>query len=288
VQIGGTNFPAGNPSVTLIPGITGTPTVVSASSTEVVVTFTANLGYSTQQVLLAYKTGETALSQLQAAQSCQWNTDLSSSFQLIDADAAKTSWGAGVSKNFRVLKFSVVNQCSLPVIIPLSAITVIPNDSNCGPIGFDQHITSVSRVSPSALDYVTSFYNEDKQVTGRRALFFNSVAAAAALGSAIQPFFGKGFAQAVAILGGGFTTAASTIYKDMSAQQLQALTSQGFGNAEQLSANNGSLQKYLFIPRKIEDSTMACALDSGKVLIDFVVIPTITSGAAQASPSPNP
>lgn len=287
VQIAGTGFPAGTPSITLVPGISGTASVMSASATQVIATFTTNLGYSTQQVLLAYKTGETALSQLLAAQSCQWNTDLSSSFQLIDAGAAKTSWGAGISKNFRVIKFSVVNQCSLPVIIPLSAITVVPNDPSCVPHGFDQEIASVSKVSPSALDYVTSFYNEDKQVTGRRALFFNSLAATAALGSAIQPFFGKGFAQGVAILGGGFTTAAQTIYKDMSAQQLQALTSQGFGTAEQLAANNGSLQKYLFISRKIEDTALACALDKANVLVNFVVIPTITSATAQASPSPS-
>jgi hypothetical protein len=69
----------------------------------------------------------------------------------------------------------------------------------------------------------------------------------------VQPFFGPGFTQGVAIWGGGFTQAASTIFKDMSAEQLQNLATDAFGDSEQIGANIGSLSKSAFISRLADD-----------------------------------
>jgi hypothetical protein len=49
-------------------------------------------------------------------------------------------------------------------------------------------------------------------------------------------------------MGGGFTTPSKEIFVDMSAEQLQNLTSQSFGSTEQV-ASHGSLQKFVFVRR---------------------------------------
>jgi hypothetical protein len=322
-QIAGINLPGDTPQVALLPAPATAPTVTSASSSGVLLSFTAPQGFSITQAVLSYKSGLTIESAPSVATMCRFDTDISSTFQFIDASAAKTMYGAGVSGNFRVIKLSVVNQCPLPVTIPLAGIK-ITGDSKCAEstparqaLQQAQHslqqlklthadnteairaakakavvadaaaVEISSAVSRSALDAVTAFYTEDKSVTGHRALFFNSISAIAAVGSGIEPFIGgRAFAQAIAFVGGGFTSSAKLLYQDMSAQQLQALTSLGFGNAEQLAARGGPLQKYLFISRKIEDKELKCSIDNSTAKIEFIVIPTVTSGVAQSLPAP--
>jgi hypothetical protein len=172
-------------------------------------------------------------------------------------------------------------------------------------------------IVPYSLDHVTSVYSTDRKLTGARAIFFNSLLAAGTLGSAIQPFFGPGFTQAVAIWGGGFTNAAQTVFKDMSAEQLQNITSQSFGTAEQIGPG-GSMSKYLFVPKingrsaeaalqkaikrsagspdaqhalqsalsslQVRSAEAEAALQTGDVNVGFSIIPALTTSETTASP----
>jgi hypothetical protein len=143
-----------------------------------------------------------------------------------------------------------------------------------------------------SLDHVTSVFSADRKLTGRRAIYFNTVQAAATIGSAIEPFLAKSFTQAVAILGGGFTTASKEIFVDMSAEQLQNLTSQSFGATEQV-ASHGSLQKFIFVRRstnrKCKYSLTETELRHGNFSVLWEVspassaAPTTQSAPAQAS-----
>lgn len=322
LQISGQDLPSTTPQVILFPAVNPAPTILSQTATEVMVSFTAPSTFAVQQAVLSYPNIAPVFSQTLAPVTCDTNKDISATFQLIDDNHAKTTFGVGVSKHFLVIQISMVNHCALPITIPLASITILNRsqpDSVCStppsgaarsekttPPSNESGSTTESQnsfhvsigagqnlnlgliltplnpyITPSSLGFVTSFYTSDKQVTGRRAIFFNSVSAAAALGSAIQPFFGHGFAEGVAILGGGFTTAAQAIYKDQSAQQLQALTSESFGNAEQLAAHNGSLQKYLYVP---SDPSLKCALNHNFVRINYLAIPTLSGGTGTATP----
>lgn len=292
-QIAGTNLPSDTPQVSLLPQPATSVTVTSTSTSNVMLSFNAPLGFSITQAVLSYKSGLTIESPSYAATTCQFDKDINSTFQLVDAASAKTMFGAGAASNFRLIKLSIVNQCPLPITIPLAGIRLKASKPCSHAVlkterGAPQEKSKAS-VSPSSLDAVTLFYTEDKSVTGRRALFFNSVSALAAVGSGVVPFIGgKAFAQAIAFVGGGFTSSAQLLYKDTSAQQLQALTSLGFGNAEQLAARSGPLQKYLFISLHNGDKNLECAINNNDVKIEFTAIPTITSGVAQSSPAQTP
>ena len=169
VQVTGANLPVDSPMVILFPSISASPIVLSNSSTGVTASFSATGQRATpiQQLALSYKTGAVSTKTVPAL-SCQWDTDVTSSFQFIDSDAAKTSYGAGVSKNFRVIQLSVLNRCPLPITIPLASIDIVAT-KKCTHDVSRAEIISTSKISPAALDYITAFYNEDKGVTGRRA-----------------------------------------------------------------------------------------------------------------------
>lgn len=125
-----------------------------------------------------------------------------------------------------------------------------------------------------SLDHVTSIYSADRKLTGKRAIYFNTVLALATIGSAVEPFFAPGFTKGVAILGGGFTTASKEIFVDMSAEQLQNLTSQSFGSTEQV-ASHGSLQKFVFIRRneKCKKQTIETELRDGNFSVNWELSP---------------
>jgi hypothetical protein len=50
----------------------------------------------------------------------------------------------------------------------------------------------------------------------------------------------------VSIFGGEFTQASATIWKDLSAEQLQNPASQSYQSTQQVGPHGGSLQKYIF------------------------------------------
>lgn len=96
---------------------------------------------------------------------------------------------------------------------------------------------------------MTTVFSYDRAFSGPRAVFFNIFQAATTVGAAVEPFLASGFTQGVSIFGGGFTQGVSQIWKDMSATQLQNLTSQAFQGTEQVGPNGGFLQKDIFLPK---------------------------------------
>jgi hypothetical protein len=134
-----------------------------------------------------------------------------------------------------------------------------------------------------SLDHVTSIFSTDRKLTGRRAIYFNSLQALATIGSAVEPFLAKSFTQGVAILGGGFTTASKEVLVDMSAEQLQNLTSQSFGATEQV-ASHGSLQKFIFVRRNTHRKCQSTLTERELRQGDFAVLWEV-SPASAASPT---
>jgi hypothetical protein len=233
VEIAGTGlFPAGDhPTVLIVPGVTSVATLLTNTDTLIEAEFTVPQDYALQQVLLAYRAQSVSFAVV--GLTCR-NEDVISKFSFITQRNSLQTFGGGVARYFHVIKVSIVNKCDQGIVVPLAGMVVSPRpDAGSGPI------------TPYSLPEVTAVYNTDRKLNGNRAIFFNILAAVATLGSAIEPFFGHGFTQAVAIWGGGFTTAAGTIFKDMSPEQLQNITSLSFGDSQQLGANGDSLTKYL-------------------------------------------
>ena len=264
VEILGTGLltdPAAPPRVLVVPGVPGAPTQVGTpSSTLISSQFTVPRDYELSQVVLAYANGG-SVSKDVAAVPCR-DSDIVRFFNFVAPDKVKNTFGNGVAKSFHVVKVSIVNKCSQGIVIPLAGITLTPLKSTPPPPSIPG---STSR-APYSLAQVTAVYSTDRKLTGTRAICFNILAAMATLGSAIQPFFGPGFTQGVAILGGGFTQAANTIFKDVSPEQLQNIASLSFGDTEQIASNSGSVNKYLFLPRTKrpeDDPFLTCANSAG-------------------------
>jgi len=203
---------------------------------------------------------------------CDFESKAKLTPQQVPKSQAGNKYGNGVAKNFHVIQISVVNECPMAIVIPLGGISVVANDAPTS--DDDDECKESGALVAFSLDHVTSIFSADRKLTGRRAIYFNSVQAAAAIGSAIQPFFGSGFAKGVAILGGGFTTASKEVFVDMSAEQLQNLASQSFGSTEQV-ASRGSLQKFVFIRRndKCKNSTIETDIRLGKFKVRWQVSP---------------
>jgi hypothetical protein len=248
------------------------PASAAEAPTTMRVRFTAPQSYLPEEVAVlppglapvVHRTGTT---------SCDFANKVDATFQVVPQRQSKTKYGNGVAANFHVIQISIVNGCTQSVVVPLAGVKLTPITA---PSSTTQGGTSTTQSSagstpstlqgslvPFSLDHVTSIYNTDRKLTGARAIFFNSLQAAATLGSAIEPFFGSGFTKGVSIWGGGFTQSAQTILKDMSAEQLQNLTSQSFESTEQVGPNGGSLQKFIFIRKlKKKEQGLECDADA--------------------------
>ena len=273
----------------------------SADKTSILAQFSAPPNFTPQQVALSlndskFVTFDTGVS------ACNFNEKVKLAPQVVPEDEADNKYGHGVAKNFRIIQLSFVNGCPMAIVVPLGGIKVVPGylpgDAPPAP-NAQSKITKPEKkwykrhrvgtcppeivngkfinLVPFSLDHITSIYSADRKLTGRRAIYFNIVQAAATMGSAIEPFFGHGFTQGVAILGGGFTTASKEIMVDMSTEQLQNITSQSFGATEQISAK-GSVQKFIFISR--DDECQASELEedliSGKFSVNWELSPAST------------
>ena len=192
--------------------------------------------------------------------------------QMVPKSQAGNKYGNGVAKDFYAIQISIVNECPMAVVVPLGGITVAPNHA---PANTDADACKEEGTLVAfSLDHVTSIFSADRKLTGRRAIYFNTVQALATIGSAVEPFFASGFTKGVSILGGGFTTASKELLVDMSAEQLQNLTSQSFGSTEQV-ASHGSLQKFVFVRRneKCKNSTVETDLRTGKFSVNWELSP---------------
>jgi hypothetical protein len=363
------------------------PVFYSLDKSKVLAQFTAPTNYSLDGVALW--TGSALLPLSTGALSCDFNSKVTLTPQVVPKDQAGNKYGNGVAKNFYAIQVSIVNECPMAIVVPLAGIRVVVDtevtsesplpsavigapyldaldafggsppyawtssplplglflsssgtisgtvastvkvgtfpfsvqvsDSSVPPISATAIMTLpvvTSQTEPSAspdsqnpgadsddmcmekgdlvafsLDHVTSIFSVDRKLTGRRAIYFNTVQALATIGSAVEPFLAKSFTQGVAILGGGFTTASKELLVDMSAEQLQNLTSQSFGATEQV-ASHGSLQKFVFVRRNIHKKCMNTIMERELRHGEFSVLwevspastaaPTTQSAPAQA------
>jgi hypothetical protein len=268
IEVQGTNLESPEqPRVLVFPsaGITVTP--VDHSATAIRVAVSAPQNYVPAEISLSYPNNVTISSSI-VRTTCTTD-DVKKTFFYVPASQVNEKYGTGVGKNFDVIQVSIVNECPLPVLIPLAGITIkVDGQSN-------------PNIYPFSLDHVTSIFSYDRQFSGRRAVFFNIIQGTATVGSAIEPFLARGFTQGVSILGGGFTQAALTIWKDLTAEQLQNLASQSYQGTEQIGPNGGSLQKFLFLPKdkgkkKNDTSSFANKFAANHVCINMQIIPVLS------------
>jgi hypothetical protein len=276
IEIKGTGLnPAGH-RVLVFPA-TGVqnPTELSSSDTAIWEQFSAPPGYAPQEVAISLADGSIVPGTVTNA-TCDFDKDVSTAFTVVPVEQAKNKYGNGVAEDFHVVQISIVNKCPTAIIVPLAGIRVGPrltptdenqsavqkDNSNCQEVAAKLIVTDNQKsqsniplpcnvITPLSLDHVTSIYSTDRKLTGRRAIYFNSLLAAVTLAGSIEPFFGKSFgrvyAQGVSIAGGAFTTASKEVFIDMSAEQLQNIVSQSFNSTEQVGPS-GSLQKFVFLP----------------------------------------
>jgi hypothetical protein len=292
LEINGTGFNSvdmSNLRIILFPA-TGVSAVSALSrsldNSKVFAQFTAPANYVLEQVALSLS-GSSFITFNTNVMSCDFDNKVVLTPEIVSQDQTKTKYGNGVAANFYVIQISMVNKCSMPIVVPLAGIKILPKGENkkadCD--------TGGATLVPFSLDHLTSIYSADRKLTGKRAIYFNSIQALATIGSAVEPFFAHGFTQGVAILGGGFTTASKEIFVDMSTEQLQNITSQSFGATEQI-ASGGPLQKFVFVPkstRKVcRQDVLETNLRTGNFNVTFEVTPSSqppTSVSTSAKPT---
>jgi len=179
-----------------------------------------------------------------------------------------------VAKNFYVVQLSIVNKGAKKVQIPLAGIQA-EVEWYVGRVKYKKNQDIYYRegpptVAPVPLAGAVSYFSDYQKATGPRARFFNSLQGVTTVGSAIQLFFGPGFAQAVGIAGGGLRQGLGQIWPDMSSEQLANLTSQSFESLESISGNGGSLEKVIFIQKTPEALASIPGTTFGR-LIDNVI-----------------
>jgi hypothetical protein len=268
--------------------------VVSGSSdgTKIIAQFIGTPNYVLQQVAVSVSDSNFLTFDTKSA-SCDFKSKVRVTPQVMPIGQSRTNYGDGIGTNFYVVEFNVVNGCSMPIDIPLAGISIVANGSQNDSKSCALN-AKTSNLVPFPLEHLTSIYTEDRKLTGHRAKYFNSLLAIATLGSAIEPFFGHGFTQGVAILGGAFTTASGQIFVDMSAQQLQNITSQSFGSIQQVAAG-GSVQKAIFVARipncvkkhKDDDVSLEKSITSSDFRVSYALVPAsaqLQTGSALAVP----
>jgi hypothetical protein len=245
----------------------------SLDNSKILAQFTAPANYALEEVALS--AGSAFVTFSTGTSACEFKTKVKLTPQIVPKSQAGNKYGNGVAKNFHVVQLSIVNECPMAIVVPLGGISVsTPHQATASP---DDACTEKGALVAFSLDHVTSIFSADRKLTGRRAIYFNTVQALATLGSAVEPFFAHGFTQGVAILGGGFTTASKELLVDMSAEQLQNLTSQSFGSTEQV-ASHGALQKFVFVRRneKCKKSPVETDLNTGQFSVNWELSPAST------------
>ncbi len=263
VEITGTNLLSPEtPRILVFPSTGTTVTVLDTTATAIRAELSTPQNYTPTEIALSYSTG--TKSKATKITTCNTDDDVKREFFYVPFQQASKKYSRGVAINFDVIQISIVNECPLPVLIPLAGI----------------YLPDVPNIHAFSLDHVTSIYSNYHQFGGGRAIYFNVVQALATIGSAVEPFFARGFTQGVSILGGGFTQASATIWKDLSAEQLQNLTSQSYQSTEQVGPNGGSLQKFIFLPKKNKkDQTVQALFKRGaQPEINMEIIPVVQSG----------
>ena len=169
---------------------------------------------------------------------------------IMSFDQASSRFGAGIANNFYVVQLSITNKGPVKLQIPLASVQA-EVEWFAGTVKNKYYREGPATVAPVPLAGAVSYFSVYRQARGRRAIFFNLLQGMTTIGSAIQLFFGPGFAQGVGIAGGGFRQGLGQIFQDLSDQQLANLTSQSFESIETVSGNGGAIDKVVFIQRSV-------------------------------------
>lgn len=191
-----------------------------------------------------------ALSEIIGAQP---NPNLTYSYSILDRNSATTLFGAGVARNFYVIKVSITNNGTKKISVPLASIQAEAEWAR----GTNyrkrddvvEYFEGPATVSPVPLAAVTAYFNSDYKVTGRRARFFNVLEGITTLSAAVVPFAGPSFKTGNAVFTAGFVPGVHTVVGDLSDQQLQTLAGQSWQSSETVAANGGSIDKFVYIQR---------------------------------------
>jgi hypothetical protein len=168
---------------------------------------------------------------------------------ILSQKQTSSRFGGGIAKNFYAVQLSIVNSGPVKIQVPLASIQAEVQWFQGTVAGSKFYMEGPATVAPVPLTGAVSYFSTHRQATGARAIFFNTLQGMTTIGSAIQLFFGPGFAQGVGIAGGGLRQGLGQIFQDLSDQQLANLTSQSFESIETASGNGGSIEKVIFIQR---------------------------------------
>jgi hypothetical protein len=181
--------------------------------------------------------------------------DLTYQYTVLDGTSAENLLGQGVADNFFVLQLSVVNHGKKKVAIPLASIQAEvewlhgfkPLDATHSVR--DIYIEGPITVAPIPLASVSAYFGAYQKKNGTRTVVFNILDGITTLATALIPFSGSALKDANMVLSGGFIPGLRQSWVDLSAQQLQNLTSLSWESTETLAAGE-ALSKYIYIQRK--------------------------------------
>jgi hypothetical protein len=187
--------------------------------------------------------------------------NLTFQYTVLDKDGARSLLGEGVADNFHVLQLSVVNNGKRKVAIPLAAIqaevewlygvaALKSRDFRRRSAETVSYIDGPPTLAPIPLATVSAYFGMSQKSEGRRTRVFNILEGITTLATAFVPFSGPALKDAEVVLSGGFIPGMRQAWVDLSAQQLQNLTSLSWETSETVAPNGGTIEKYIYIQRK--------------------------------------
>lgn len=191
----------------------------------------------------------------------QADPNLAYQYTILDGDAAKSLFGDGVADNFYVLQLSVVNNGTKKFVIPLAAVQAevewLYGWEEASPGKKAKRIYYLEgppTLAPVPLAAVSAYFGMYQKAQGRRTRLFNVLEGITTLATTLVPFTGSALKDAEVVFSGGFIPGLRQAYGDLSAQQLQNLTSLSWEASETVAANGGSIEKYIYIQRRTQFS----------------------------------
>jgi hypothetical protein len=184
--------------------------------------------------------------------------NLTYQYTVLNEAQAKILLGRGIAEHFIVLQLSVVNHGASQLSVPLAAIEVEVEwlRGTAAGKGFRKEpryfIEGPATVAPLPLASVSAYFGNAEK-TGRRPSFFNVLSGIATMVAGLVPFAGPDLKDAQVVFTGGLVPALGQIWVDLSAQQLQTLTSLSWETAETVPAG-GSMERYIYIQRGEEEA----------------------------------
>jgi hypothetical protein len=180
--------------------------------------------------------------------------NLTYEYTVLDFEGAKSQLGSGVADNFYVLQLSVVNHGKKKVSIPLASIQAEVEwrygDGKVVHRVKEFYMAGPPTLAPMPLAAVSAFFGMYQKSEGRRVRVFNILDGITTLATALVPFTAPAFKDAEVVLSGGFIPGLRQAWVDLSAQQLQNLTSLSWETSETVASNGGSIEKFIYIQRK--------------------------------------